>query len=367
MDNKSFKILIVDDIDENIKLAAKILREEKYNISYARSGKEALQKISIIDFDLILLDIMMPEMDGFETATRIKQVKKYKDVPVIFVTAKDEIDDIVRAFAVGGVDYVTKPYNSKELLARVNTHIELFHVKKELRQNILVKDKMMSIISHDLLGPLGTIKMSFDMYLKGEFKYAKENIEEFLINVQQSIDSSYTMMVNVLDWARNKSNIDTINITKIDFKNKIEEMYQVFKPRFEDKNIQFNIIDNNEVLIYYDLDIFNIIIRNLISNALKFTNENGEINIYNEKINDDIFVCVKDNGVGMNSKIKEQLLQKNSFYTSNGVKNEKGHGLGLNLVKDFISILDGKFIIESEEDKGSIFKFSILNEISENG
>ena len=360
MNHESLKILIVDDVDENIKLAANILKDNGYNISYARSGKEALDKISKIAFDLILLDIMMPEMDGYEVAEIIKQIKEYKDVPIIFVTAKDEIDDIVKGFSAGGVDYITKPYNSKELLARVGTHLELYTTKKELKNTILVKDKMMSIISHDLLGPLGTIKMSLDMFLAGEFKYAQDNVEEFLGNVQSSLDSSYSMMLNVLEWARNINNLDKINIEEFNVNDKISEILQVFTSKFKQKNINYIVDINEDITIFYDIDILKIIVRNLISNAIKFTENEGEIKIYLEDINNKTFVCIKDTGVGMSHEIKEKLLQQNSFYTSNGVNNEKGHGLGLNLVKDFISILDGDFIIESEEGQGSIFKFSVL-------
>jgi len=360
MNQDSYKILIVDDVDENIKLAAKILKDNSYNISYARSGKEALHKISLTNFDLILLDIMMPEMDGYETAAEIKQIKEYKDVPIIFVTAKDEIDDIVKGFSAGGVDYITKPYNSKELLVRVGTHIELYTTKKELKNTVLVKDKMMSIISHDLLGPLGTIKMSFDMFLAGEFKYAQEHIEEFLGNVQSSLDSSYSMMFNVLEWARNINNLDKINIEEFNISDEIVEISKVFLSKFKQKDINYIVDIDKDTMIFYDIDIFKIIVRNLISNAIKFTENKGVIKVYLEEFNNKTYVCIKDTGIGMSQKIKEKLLQKNSFYTSNGVNNEKGHGLGLNLVKDFISILDGDFIIESEEGQGSIFKFSVL-------
>ena len=360
MNQNSLKILIVDDVDENIKLAAKILKDNGYNISYARSGKETLEKISKTAFDLILLDIMMPEMDGYETAEKIKQVAAYKDVPIIFVTAKDEIDDIVKAFSAGGVDYITKPYNSKEMLVRVATHLDLYTTKKELKENILVKDKMMSIISHDLLGPLGTIKMSFDMYLAGELKYVQEHLEEFLGNIQSSLDSSYSMMVNVLEWARNINNLDKIKIEKIDIKNEISKISKVFIDKLKQKNINYFVDINTDKAICYDIDIFKIIIRNLISNAIKFTPNNGEIKIYLEEINNKTFVCIADTGIGMSPEITEKLLQRNSFYTSNGLNNEKGHGLGLNIVKDFISILDGDFIIESETGKGSVFKFSVL-------
>jgi CheY-like chemotaxis protein len=118
-----YKILIVDDIPENIELAANILSTKNYNITFATSGAAALRKVASIDFDMILLDVMMPEMDGFEVITHLKSNPATRNIPVIFLTAKAEAENIVKGFELGAVDYVTKPFNAEVLLARVNTHI----------------------------------------------------------------------------------------------------------------------------------------------------------------------------------------------------------------------------------------------------
>jgi CheY-like chemotaxis protein len=124
MENSSkYKILIVDDIPKNIELAANILRTKDYNITFAVSGAAALQKVKSIDFDLILLDVMMPEMDGFEVCEQLKNDPSTKNIPVIFLTAKSETENVVKGFELGAVDYVTKPFSTVELLARVNAHI----------------------------------------------------------------------------------------------------------------------------------------------------------------------------------------------------------------------------------------------------
>ncbi len=120
---RKYKILIVDDIPGNIELAANILSTRNYNITFATSGAAALQKVSAIDFDMILLDVMMPEMDGFEVIKHLKSNPATKNIPVIFLTAKAETENIVKGFELGAVDYVTKPFNADILLARVNTHI----------------------------------------------------------------------------------------------------------------------------------------------------------------------------------------------------------------------------------------------------
>jgi putative two-component system response regulator len=133
----NYDILIVDDISENIKVAMNILKEDNYNFSFALDGQKALDILKTKRFDLILLDIMMPELDGFEVCTRIKQNEHLRDIPIIFLTARTDIDSISKAFSLGAVDYITKPFHSDELLARVKNHLELYHAKQILAKNNL--------------------------------------------------------------------------------------------------------------------------------------------------------------------------------------------------------------------------------------
>jgi len=129
------KILIVDDVSENIQVAMNILKEENYNFSFASDGFEALELVKTGDFDLILLDIMMPKLDGFEVCRRLKLSEEYKDIPIIFLTAKSDIDSMSKGFKLGGVDYIIKPFHAEEILARVKNHLELYQAKKLLKKN----------------------------------------------------------------------------------------------------------------------------------------------------------------------------------------------------------------------------------------
>ena len=119
------KILIIDDIASNIQVVANVLKKHNFNISYAQSGKTGIERAMQIDFDLILLDIMMPEMDGYEVCAHLKRNAKTKDVPIIFLTAKTTEDSLKKGFESGGVDFISKPFKTAELIARVNTHIQL--------------------------------------------------------------------------------------------------------------------------------------------------------------------------------------------------------------------------------------------------
>ena len=133
----NFNVLIVDDVVENIQVAMNVLKEENYNLTFALHGEEALEIIKENEFDLILLDIMMPGIDGFEVCTRLKKDERTKDIPIIFLTAKTNIESISEAFEIGAVDYLTKPFNADELMARVRNHLELYRAKQILAQNNL--------------------------------------------------------------------------------------------------------------------------------------------------------------------------------------------------------------------------------------
>ena len=149
-----FNILIVDDVIENIQVAMNILKEDNYNFSYAKNGEDALSLCKENDFDLILLDIMMPGIDGYEVCKRLKADLNYSDVPIIFLTAKVDTDSMAHGFEVGAVDYILKPFHANELLARVKTHLELFKAKQILKHNNLTLEMKMKVQTERILSEL---------------------------------------------------------------------------------------------------------------------------------------------------------------------------------------------------------------------
>lgn len=149
-----YKVLIVDDVPDNIQVAMNVLREENVDLAFATSGKEALELIENGDFDLVLLDIMMPGMDGLETCERLRRTEKGKDLPVIFVTAKTDVDSIAKGFSVGGVDYITKPFHPEELIARVRTHLELYRAKALLEYHNISLERKLEFSEKRLLGEI---------------------------------------------------------------------------------------------------------------------------------------------------------------------------------------------------------------------
>lgn len=179
---KKITVLIVDDMPKNIQAAAAILSKEGYDISFDEDGESALRHVRDMKFDLILLDITMPNTDGYEVCRRLKADPEAGRIPVIFLTARSDIDSIVKGFDVGAADYVTKPFNEAELLARVKTHLALKQADTQLRELNAAKDKFFSIISHDLKGSFNALGLGFDLLIDDYDRLSepkkKESVED---------------------------------------------------------------------------------------------------------------------------------------------------------------------------------------------
>ncbi len=368
MEDKNPKILVVDDNPINIRVAAKILRTNNYNISFSQSGTDAIQKANHINFDLVLLDIMMPEMDGYEVCKLLKENPETNKIPIIFLTAKTESENVVRAFELGGADYVTKPFNGKELLSRVETHIRLKRSREALEETNLklieannTKDKMFSIISHDLLGPVGNIKESLEMIANKEVEMDEDSMQDFIRATWYSVGNAYSLLENLLYWARNQQGRMVYNPKKLALNKVVFETYSLLAGVAKNKEIELRTNLLKEYEAYGDKNAVKTILRNLVSNALKFTNQGGKI-ICKVADNDEGFllVTVSDNGVGMDKDRANSLFDnRHKNEPKWGTNGEKGVGLGLVISKEFVEKHGGKIWVNSQPESGSTFIFTI--------
>lgn len=357
------KILLVDDNPINIRVAASILRDHNYNISFSQSGNEALEKVDLIDFDLILLDIMMPGIDGFEVCTLLKSNPKTKDIPVIFLTAKTEPENVVKAFDLGGADYVTKPFNGKELLARVETQMRLKKTRDEmetlnamLRESNETKDKMFSIISHDLLGPFGNIRESLEMIAMEQVVMENEDLLKFIKTIWNTTSNAYSLLENLLYWARSQQGRMVYMPKMLDLNQLIHENNELLAGMAKNKeiNLKTNLISAFEV--YADKNAVKTILRNLVANAIKFTNQGGSITTkVKEAGNGFLEISVTDTGIGMDNETAGKIFSKFKNDPRWGTKGEKGVGLGLIITKEFVEKHKGKIWVKSTVGEGSTF------------
>lgn len=363
MDNSKGTILIVDDNTNNLKVLAGVLKESKYDFRMAKSGQLALNILEKTKPDLILLDIQMPEMDGFETCKRIKEKEENTGIPIIFLTANTDSESIKKAFKSGGVDFVTKPFNSDELLARINTHIKLKTQAEELKLQNATKDKFFSIISHDLKNPIAGI-IGFSELLKEDYKdLAPEKIEMYASIINESAEFTLELLQNLLEWSRIQGG--SIKSVKKNFNlsDLLRTNVEGSRPQALTKNIELKPDFKENLLIHADEKMISTVIRNLISNAIKFTPIGGTITISSEKkiISDKnvIETEIRDTGIGMKEEDIKKLFKIEENYMSKGTNDESGTGLGLILCKEFLNQNDGTIKVESKPNIGSSFIFTL--------
>ncbi len=355
--NKS--ILIVDDVSDNIVLLQSILDKAGYNTIAATSGLQAVDLCKEIDLDLILLDVRMPQMDGFETAKQIQNNSKNAETPILFLLVKTDESNISNAFKNGGVDIINKPFNDEELLARINTHLTLRAQQNNLAQLNITKDKFLNILAHDLRNPFNSL-LGFSELLHESIDQADLNkIKKYADIIQNTSKNTYDLLNNLLSWAQAQQQGIVVKKELVNLNELINELVQTFENAAESKNIEIFISLNEPIALWADREMLNTIIRNLLTNAIKYSKVGGEIKIKGVINNDFAEIRVKDNGIGMDETTKNSLFKVLETKSKKGTKGEIGTGFGLILCKEFVELQGGKIRVESQLEKGCEFIFTI--------
>ncbi len=366
-------VLIVDDVAENIQVLGNILDENDIEFSYATSGNEALEAIAYSKPDLLLLDINMPEMSGFEVCEELKKDPETKRIPIIFLTARTEQEDIVKGLTIGAVDYVTKPFNPKELISRVKTHLELSNSRKmidaqnkrlkkaytDMKETIKTKDKFFSIIAHDLKEPFNTLLGFSELLLKEYDNRAPEENKEMIQYIYNSSIHGFDLLNNLLEWSRSQTGRIEYKPCDFSLTDLVRQNIVSISSAANKKNIDVQNEIKEYIMAFGDQRMINTVVRNLIVNALKFTGSGGEIVLSQKEENEFIIVTVTDTGVGISEKNLSKLFKLTESISTPGTEEEQGTGLGLILCKEFVEKNGGKIWVESEYGRGSKFSFSL--------
>lgn len=380
-------ILVVDDNPRNLQLISTLLAKSGYKVSAVNSGIKAIKFVREKKPDLILLDVMMPEMNGYETCNQIRLDPEAEEIPIIFLTAKSEIEDIITGFKQGAVDYITKPFKSEEVLIRLKTHLqlrasraqlreknaELEQLNKELIETRAIikedanrlkalnaeKDRFFSIIAHDLRGPLsGTMGLA-EVLAKDARNIPIDEIVEFSTALYTSTSDMYKLLLNLLEWARLQMGLVSYKPSDVNSLALIEEGLAMYEGMAKEKELNIT-RDGESLTLYVDQNMIKSVIRNLISNAIKFTPHGGEILIrtYADG-NEKGVIEVKDSGIGIPPDIQAKLFRLDENVSRNGTNGEESTGIGLLLSRDIAEKNKGKLSFESEEGKGSVFRIEL--------
>lgn len=362
-----YKILIVDDVMSNVLLLKVLLTNEKFAIATASNGRQALEQVEKENPDLVLLDVMMPDMSGFEVAQHLKSNPQTAEIPIIFLTALNSTADIVKGFQVGANDFISKPFNKEELIIRVTHQISLVAAKRlilskteELQRTIAGRDKLYSVIAHDLRSPMGSLKMVLNMLILNlPFEKIGAEMYELLTMANQTTEDVFSLLDNLLKWT--KSQIGKLNVVyqDVDLVEVTDGVIEIFSMVASLKKIRIREMKPERMMVNADIDMLKTVVRNLLSNAIKFSKENSEILVKMEEVDGMAVVSVQDHGCGISEEGQKKLLHTDTHFSTFGTNNEEGSGLGLLLCKDFVVKNGGKLWFTSKEGEGSIFSFSI--------
>ncbi|MDO4311283.1 MAG: hybrid sensor histidine kinase/response regulator [Prevotella sp.] len=362
INRSDYKILIVDDVVSNVLLLKILLTNEKFQICTASNGRECIEKTKSEHPDLILLDVMMPDLNGFDTAVILKNDPETANVPIIFLTALNTPSDLVQGFKVGASDFLTKPFNKEELIVRVMQQISLVAARRiimeqneELRHTISNRDKMYSVIAHDLRSPMASIRMVLNLFVSTVSpEMIGQELYDLIDKANRESEETHSLLDNLLKWT--KSQTGRLNVVYQDFEinDVVLGVVDIFVIIAETKHIRLNCnLGTENLKVHADTDMLNTVIRNFLSNAIKFSNENSTIDITVARSGDFARISVRDHGVGISEDRIASLFS--SGKTTYGTKNEEGSGLGLQLCKDFAVKNGGDVEVESVHGEGSTF------------
>jgi len=362
-ENKKATILIVDDNPQNLQLMGSIVYDKGYNVCFSTSGANALESISQQLPDLILLDIQMPEMDGFEVCEILKSNPITKDIPIIFLTAVTDSENIVHGFEMGAVDYITKPFNKGELIARLATHVELKLSREKLTELNDSKDKFFSIIAHDLRNPTFALKLLIHQMAKNYSSFSQKEIMNYLYSLEDATENLHVLLEDLLLWSKSQWGGLVIHPERINLKSIVDDKISQCLPAANNKKIEIKASIRSDIYINADEMMLKTVLLNLLSNAIKFTDNLGVIEVFAETAEEYILVSVKDSGMGMNDSEMNKLFSIHHSVNLAGSNNEEVNGLGLIVCKEFTELNGGVMTVKSEKDKGSTFSFTIKKEL----
>lgn len=353
------RVLIVDDQHSNRQVMMSMLRGRGYEVALAEGGEEALAIIPQFMPDLVLLDVAMPGMDGYEVCERIKADSALADIPVIFVSAMQEIDNKVRGFQVGGVDYITKPFKVEEVLARVRSQITLSHQRQQIIALSRTKDQLIHTVSHDLKNPINIIMGYVDMLTRPE-ELTHAEITEFANSVMSTARNMNALVSDLLDISQLETGGIKLKIQTVRAATAIENALIALEMMAGQKNVELSAeVDPPDLAFPADPRRIGQVLANLVSNGIKYTPEGGRVHVSAHRDNGWAVLRVMDNGLGIPADVLPRLFEK--FYRIPDAEyyQQEGTGLGLSIVQGIVEQHGGTIAVESEVGQGSVFQVAM--------
>jgi two-component system sensor histidine kinase/response regulator len=336
-------LLLVDDTPANIQVLVGLLQAD-YELKVATRGAQAIKVCEQTpQLDLILLDVMMPEMDGYEVCRALRAAPATRNIPIIFLTAKAEVDDVVRGFEIGANDYVTKPFQPPELLARVRTHLLVRAQQREIEDKNTEMKEMLQMVCHDVANHFGVLNLTLELA-----RIRKDpNLDWLLPRVTPAVKNGIglTNLIRDMRMSEDKG----VTLLPVPLRTAVDETLMLFEQRINDKGLTVT-CDVPEVTVTAERSaLINSVIGNLVSNAIKFSQPKGTIAITAQVDGTEARLTVRDHGIGMPARARETLFDFTKSHSRKGTAGEKGTGFGMPLMRKFVLLFGGSVEVISRD------------------
>lgn len=341
-------ILVVDDEPKNVQVAGALLLQHGHEIIGAHSGMEALEKLKSFRPDLILLDVMMPGMSGFDLCRHLREDPENQSIPVIFLSAATDKHFVVEALDLGGVDYVTKPFHGPELISRINLHLNLQKARRDLTAAIAGKNRLLEVVAHDLKNPLSGIQFAATMMKESGEKLPPASYQALVKSISDSADRAFEIISGLLETTGLDEAKSRIASEPVCLKETTGKALKGFEQHFKRKGISYELHHSEDpILVLGAADPLLCCLENLISNAIKFSPSGTHVIVQIEQSQNSGRFRIHDQGPGILDTEKDGLFTKFSRLSARPTAGEGSTGLGLHIVHELISAMNGTIRYEA--------------------
>jgi two-component system, sensor histidine kinase and response regulator len=368
-------VLIVDDEPHNLTVLDGLLTQYGYSVQAANDGKTAIEMAKNHHPDIVLLDIMMPEMNGFEVCEQLKTDSYTREIPVIFISALTNVNDVVHAFQAGAVDYITKPFQFAEVLARVENHLTIIQQKYQLLEQSnqiesmrkreqrrfaqinQMREQFVQAATHDLKNPLAIIMGSADIMARFDEVRGNRLLRDCVQSILESSKAMTDLITGMLDLLRMQSSLD-LNFQPVNYTRFVESQIQKHQSAALARGINLTFASAlTDFYVNIDEKLIGRVVDNLVTNAIQYSHENTKIDVILSEEEKDIVLQVRDEGFGMSADDLQKLFTP--FFRAKKMDGERvieGAGLGLAIVKEILEQHRGRIDVYSKVGDGSVFR-----------
>lgn len=365
VDNSKFTLLLIRSLCEEPEERMRVLSEAGFQVQQALDIKEAAEISAVTVPDMIILDIDQPT-GGIAMLRELRKNRNTGGIPLLLIASASNEEYLAECLIDDNIDFITKPFRSPELIIRVQHQLSLLKAERtirrqneKLKRTLEAREKLYSVIAHDLRAPIGTIKM-INAAIESQKQHIHDpRIEKLFRMINETTEEAFNLLENLLRWTRIQNGTVKVYAAEFNIQVAVRQVVSLFRTMASAKDITLESKVTGVLKVYADEDMVKTILRNLLSNAIKFTYPGGKVEVVMEDLKECVRIGVQDNGKGISKDIQQRLLKTNEYITTYGTHNEKGSGLGLVLVKDFVKLNKGELSFHSQEGVGTTFSFTL--------